>query len=484
MKFRVTIIVAAVACLLPCSTMAAQATARIPFRLSRRTLDASLDYGAGSLRGASRMRLVNISKRPARIVPLLLNRLMTVSGVTGTSGGPLQFRQAFKLFEDDSTLQVNAVEVSLPRTLAPGDSQDVVVSFGGHLVGYEETGSLYIHDKVDSAFTIIRQDAFAFPVVGVPSRRENREAGYEPFQFDARITVPKGFVVATGGHQLESTVTDSLVTWRYQTTEPSPFMNIAIAPYRVMQRGGTRVFFFGADSAGAVMVDIATAGALALFTELFGPLEREPSLSVIEIPVGWGSQASVVGGIDVDAEAFRDRAQLYQLYHELSHLWNVTDRDVPSPRWNEGLAMFLMWRAAEKLDSWSDWDARIDRAERSIKRDCAAPTSCATVPLADYGRHEMTGLSYSAGMAMFYALYKTLGAESFDRAYRAFFQQHRATGGTTADLIAAFHNENAASDRIFAEWYSSTVWYRRVNAGETVRAIVNSYPHRAPPPAN
>jgi hypothetical protein len=447
----------------------------VPFVLTGRALDVVVDYAGGSLAGTETLHLRNVTQAPAGQVPLLLNRLMSVSSVTDPAGATRAFRQDIVLFEDDPLLQVDAVEVHLPRPVAAGDSVSLVVRYGGHLVGYTETGSLYIQDRVDHDFTILRQDAYAFPALGVPSRRANRTMGYDAFDFSVRVTVPEGLVVATGGEAAEPTRRDSLVTWSYHTVTPAPFMAIEIAPYEVLSRPGLHVFYFPQDSTGAHMVDRAVAGAMARYTDWYGALAGDPQVTVIEIPEMWGSQASLAGGIIQTADAFRDRGQLYQLYHELSHLWNPNDLDRPSPRWNEGLAMFLQWRVAGELDGWTGWDARLDRAEQILKSRCAPPRPCGTVPFARYGQEELTDLSYTVGQVMFYALYRTLGPDAFDRAYRDYFGRYRDTGGTAADLIATFHRVDPASDQIFRDWYATTTWFDRLGAGESVRRIVEGY---------
>jgi hypothetical protein len=474
--FGTMAIAATVACVAFAETAVSQRVPEaMPFRVTERALDIRVDYERGSLSGTETLHLRNIGSRATRDVPLLLNRLMSVTRVSDAARAKVPFRQNVVLFEDDSTLQVDAVIATLAHPVQPGDSATLVVQYGGHLVGYTETGSLYIKDRVDSAFTIIRQDAFAFPVSGVPSRKVNRAAGYDPFAFAIRVTVPAGFVVAAGGKSLEPERHDSLVTWSYRSTAPTSALNITIARYRVIDRPGLHVFYFAEDSLGARMIDRAVAGAMAAYTEWYGPLDGASRLTVIEIPEGFGSQASLAGGIIQTADAFRDKNQLYQLYHELSHLWNVEDLDRPSPRWNEGLAMFLQWRMAARLDGWSAWDAALDRAERRLKSDCHAPTACNAVPFKAFGKEEMTGLSYSAGMIMFYALYKTLGAELFDSTYRTFFQKHRASGATSADMLAAFDAASPASDRVVDDWFLTTRWYARLTAGESVRHIVDEY---------
>ncbi len=456
----------------------APAAGRIPFVIAERALELRVDYGQGSLAGTETLTLRNISDRAAGTVPLLLNRLMRVSRATDAKGAALRFTQDVVLFEDDSALQVTAAAVTLARPVLPGDSTKLVIHYGGRLVGYAETGSLYIRDRIDSTFTILREDAYAFPGLGVPSRGVNRAMGFDRvFRFTARVTVPAGQVVATGGEALEPVRTDSLVTWTYRSAMPVTFLNIAIAPYRTLTRAGLRIFYFPEDSAGAGLVDRAVAGAMTQLAGWYGPMGQEGRLTVIEIPEGWGSQASLAAGIIETADAFRDRSQLYQLYHELSHLWNAPDRDRPSARWNEGLATFLQWRLAASLDGWSEWDAILDWVEQRLRGDCRRHPRCGSVPFADYGKAEQTDLSYSVGMTMFYALYQTLGAEGFDRAYRGFFQQHNGTGGSAADLMAAFHGVSPAADRILAEWYTTTGWYTRLQKGESLRQIAQGYPH-------
>ena len=450
----------------------------MPFVLTRMTLDLRVDYERGTVSGTVALTVRNVSREPVATVPLLLGRLFTVAGVARDAGPGLPFAQRVALFEDDSSRQVNALLVTPPTPVAPGDSLTLVVRYGGVLVGYTETGSLYIKDHVDPEFTILREDAYAFPVLGALSSDANRAAPREPFAFAARVTVPAGQVVAMGGERTGRTERDSLVTWSYRSAQPVPFLNIAIAPYQVSEGAGARIYSFPGDSAGARMVTGAVAGAAGLYTRWYGPLARTSQLVVMEIPDGFGSQASLAAGILQTAGAFRDRAQLGQLYHELSHLWNVRDGDRPSPRWNEGLAMFLQYRVAAELDGWSGWDALLDRMAQRIRRSCAPPARCDDTPLAAYGTAGLTDRSYSVGMLMFYALYQVLGADAFDRAYRGFFQRFRESGATSADLLAAFHAADPRSDAVLADWFTTTRWYARLGAGATIPQIVEGYRRR------
>jgi hypothetical protein len=462
-------------------TTSAQAAGQSPadeaYLLTRLALDLRVDYERGAIGGTATLQVRNVSGRAGGPIPLLLNRLMIVSRVVGAAGEAIPFEQRVVMFRDDSARQVNAIVLAPGRPILPGDSLSVTVHYGGILVGYTETGSLYVRDRVNCDFTILREDAYAFPVLGVPDWSVNRAAPREPFEYVTRVTVPAGLVVAMGGDPDPPTREDSLVTWSTHSAAPVPFLNIAIAPYRVLERGDARIFYFPADSDGAQLVQGAVAGAVQRYTRWYGPLGHEPRLVVMEIPEGFGSQASLTAGILQTADAFRNRAELRQLYHELSHLWNVPDLDRPSPRWNEGLASFLQWRMAAELDGWADWDARLAQTVQSLLRQCAAPVRCDSVPLVEYGRAGLTDRSYSVGLLLFYVLSRAMGAEAFDRSYRTFFQRYRDRGATSADLAAVFRAVSPRSDRIFADWLFTSRWHARLAAGEPLAQIVAAYQH-------
>jgi hypothetical protein len=129
---------------------------------------------------------------------------------------------------------------------------------------------------------------------------------------------------------------------------------------------------------------------------------------------------------------------------------------------------------AAALDGWSDWDARVNASAQSLIRRCAQ-MACDTVPFSDYGKTGRTDLSYSVGFLMFYALHGLLGDEAFDRAYRDYFQRNRERGATTVDLAKAFRDADPRSERVLSDWLSTTRWYSRLRAGETVAQMIETY---------
>jgi hypothetical protein len=118
------------------------------------TLDVTVDYENQSLRGRAGMTVENRGAQTGE-ASFLLGRLMHVAAVT-SAGKPLRFSQEVVIFDDEPMRQVLQLRVSLPKPLPPQGRTAVEIEYGGPLVGYAETGSLYVKDRIDPAFTILR----------------------------------------------------------------------------------------------------------------------------------------------------------------------------------------------------------------------------------------------------------------------------------------------------------------------------------------
>jgi hypothetical protein len=235
------------------------------------------------------------------------------------------------------------------------------------------------------------------------------------------------------------------------------------------------VFYFPADSAGATRLLGQARAALRMLTDWFGPLHGPLHLTITEIPDGWGSQASLVGGIIQTAAAFREPRRASELYHEITHLWNAPDLDQPPPRWNEGLATFLENLMSERLDGWTGRAARDSARIARTRQELASDSALRTVPLADYGRRHMTDNSYMVGALMFGALYELVGSDGFGKIVGGYYQKFPA-GGTTRDF-ATFGARNAVMDLtpFFDDWLFTTRWTERVKAAGSVKELAEGY---------
>lgn len=386
------------------------ANAQVVLAPTHYQLECQLDFDAEIVRGTSRIDLRNPSSDSVREASLLLYRLMRVKTVRDGRGRALPFRQAVVAFDDFQKLQVNHVMVDLSAPLAPGARTTIEVHFDGHLLGYTETGMLYVKDRIDRTFTILRPDAYAYPQPGYPSSAVNRSAPAWSFSYLARITVPRGLSVANGGRLDGSEPRGSATTFQFSSLRPSWRMDFAIAPYSALTAGPVRVFHLPGDEVGAAGVARAAEQALNVYARWFGPRRESVPVTIIEIPDGWGSQADVTTIIQ-SAAAFKDPERYREVYHELSHLWDVPSSDRPSPRLNEGLASFLEYLVTQELSGTPVVDRRANQLIAWLRTSVQDHQDWRTVPLVDYGRARLTDLSYSVGALYFDLVYRLVGPE-------------------------------------------------------------------------
>ncbi len=439
--------------------------APVAWQLSKITLDLELIYDKPILAGTATLSLENAGTSPVREVPLLLNRLMSVVSVKAGNAATLPVESSVEVFTDEPMRQVRRATVHLPHPVSPGASVVIEVAYRGPLVGYAETGWLYVKDHLDPAFTILREEALAFPRVAVLSSRVNDLAVRRPFAFEGRITVPDTEVVATGGTLVSRQARPGgRAVYEFRGAEV-PFLNITIAPYTVTTTDKATVYALPDDAQQAAAVQEAVRRALGLLEQWYGPLRDQPRIPIIEIPDGYGSQASLTAGIILESPAFRDRARLVTLYHELTHLWNAPDLDQPSPRWNEGLAMFLQYRLASELDGSTAGGAALDRARKRLCGEATPNSPLRRTPFVRFGADDLTDWSYPLGFLMFAALEKEIGRQALDASLRAYVQDRVRTGGTTRQLVETIEQGTSKNlQPFFDRWMFTTTWVDEVCA--------------------
>ena len=432
----------------------------VVFRPTRYDLEMKVDIPNKELIATARITLINAAGSPIRNGSFLLYRLMRVTDVRDGAGKRLGFTQPVVEFADHATLQVRQVNVTLASPLTPGQTAVIQIDYRGALLGYAETGMSYVRDRIDSTYTLLRMDAFAYPVPGVPSHGVNRRAGLPNYDYRARISVPRGFTVANGGQLIRTTSDSSWTTYEYRNFKPAWRMDFAVARFGVKQAGSVRVFHLPEDSAGGGRLFDLMRRTLDVYARWFGPLATTSQFSLIEIPDGWGSQADVTSILQ-SAAAFRNPKRQYELYHEISHLWNVSETDRPPVRWNEGLATFLEDVTTDSLENRITTDSSADRVAAWLSGRLKRDTSLAKVPMLDYGRRQMTDYSYSVGALMFYTLYRLMGHQAFTRLIAAGYQRYHTTQAGTDDFVRlAKELSPVPLDHVFRDWLFSTEWTR------------------------
>ena len=441
-------------------------------------LAVDLDLDQKRLHGTATIRLRNASDDPADHVPLLLYRLMHVEAVRDGNGQAMDFTQRVETFADWDKMQVNYVEIHPSKPLAPAAETTVVVDWSGYLFGYTESDMLYVRETIDPEYTLLRPDAYAFPWIGYPHSGVNRSAGLPNFDHRIQVTVPEPIVAASNGRLADVEREDGRVTYTFTSIRPSWRMDVAVAPFEIVEEGGVRVHYLPGDRDGAETILLGFTRAVGTFTEWFGPLPTFEGFNIIELPPDYGSQTDVTCILQT-ADAFRDTESLNQLYHEASHLWNVKLSDLPSPRWEEGLASFLEHLLVDLYGgdvTLGDVERVASRIRERLSDRFTANPRLAEIPMIDYGREEMTDLSYSVGMLMFAVLYHLVGPEEFNQVIGGFFRQHHVDGASTEQFVAHANEVTEVDlDPLFREWLFTTEYRRFVDSESTLAEISDSY---------
>lgn len=478
-RFRVAPLTAVWAVVLQLATAHARAApattpATTPWTETRYALRTDVDFTEARLVTRCALTVRNNSDQPARDVPLLLYRLLRVDSLRAL-GSHARWSQAVVAFEDEPRRQVNAIRVMLANAVAAHGTITLEIDFSGYLAGYVETGNLYVRDRIDPAYTILREDCLAYPVIGTLSRRAYHERSLPSFDYEAWISAPDTLVVANGGALLDRQANATRSTYHFRNIKPAWRMDFAIAPFVVLEDGPVRVYALRSDSVGGRRVRDAFQRSFDLFSRWFGPLPSMPGFAIIELPDGWGSQNDVTSILQT-AASFRDSTHLHETYHEVSHMWNVESADRPSPRIEEGLASYLEEVAADRLDGAARVPRLNARYAAWLRDQFAQHPEYASWPMRDYGSHGSTDLSYVVGYYMFECLHMLLGEQAFGSLIGGFRSAYAGRKAGVDDFVAYAKSHSPMNlDAFFNDWLYTTRWFRFVQAGTPVDTWVASY---------
>jgi aminopeptidase N len=423
------------------------------------TIDFFVDYDKEKISARCRFTVQNPTKKPIKHIPVLLYKEFHVSSLKDERGQNTPFTQKIIYFEDWDKLKVNYIEVSLENPLLPGDKTSLNITYEGGLSGYEETGMSYVKDHINRDFTFIREECKTYPIVSYPNLLSFREAIiHAQFDYLVKVTVPDSLVVANGGQLVDKTLKDGLATYTYRNIKPAWRIDIAISDYGLLEDkvNRFRIYHFKEDAKGAKIILDAMKKTINILTERLGTLKDKEnvSISVIEIPLRYGAQNDTTC-ITMPENAFKGDARVSGLYHEISHWWNVRPTDpYPCRMESEGFASFMEGWIDDKLENRkSSLKKRYEKISGNLKSRFQKDPKAKNVPIIDYGKESMTGLSYSKGSAVFILLYDLLGEKSFFNILGSFYSKYFQTGATTDDFTG-FINKNSKIDLslFFKEW--------------------------------
>jgi aminopeptidase N len=451
----------------------------LELKTTRYELDVKVDYKAEKVNGKCRLTVLNPTDKPISHIPLILYRLLKVTAITDEQGAAIPYQQNVLSFEDWEQLQVNYVEVRLPRPLESNQCKTITIQYEGFLFGYAKDGWRYVKDHIAKEFTFMRWDGFGYPVVGYPSDKVNRRSGLQSYDYTLSVTVPEDLIVANGGKLTDKSTVNGQTTYTYTNLKPAWRLDMPIAPYGILEDklNNLKIFHFLQDKDNAGMILEAMKKSLQLYTNWFGPADKFQGFAIIEIPEGYGSQTDVTSILQT-ADAFQKHDNLTALYHEIAHIWSVRDNDpLPDRFESEGLAMFLQYLVQERLDNKPDaLKNGYKRLSDSFRKQCERNPEYKDVPIIQYGNEDMTDLSYTKGMLFFYILYHVMGEKDFLDATGSFYQKYKKTGATSEEFLNHVKERSLQNlERLYQEWIYGVESSKLILDGIPVEELVSRY---------
>jgi len=410
-------------------------------------LDYKLDFDNNKLFGVATLHI----NGQEDTLNLLLYRLLKVTSVTDSLGNKIDFTQEIVSFEDFDKLQVNHIQIALPHQ----NKSLITLQYNGSVLGYAETGMKYVKDHISPDFTIIRMDAFSYPVLGRPSDEDLRaSASNNFFDYNIAITIPDSLNAVTLGKLIGVSKQGNQTRYVFQSIQPSWRMDVAIGKYATLKKDNFNIHYFKKDSIGALRVLRAVEQTSELYNCWFGKKDLG-NFTIIEIEDGYGSQTDKCGIIQT-ATAFKQSEYLEEVYHEVSHLWNVPHTDkAPCRLESEGLAMFLQFLVKEKIENKNNYlEERAQSTLKKVKKQIANSEEFSSTPIIAYGVKNITDYSYSKGMLFFYVLYHTVGEEEFFKAMKGYYLTFEKSGATTKEFAEYLKNYFSSNkvDKLVNDW--------------------------------
>jgi len=422
-------------------------------------LNIEIDYAKELVIGRCLMTIENNSDTVMNSIPLLLYRLFNVSSISDVFHKPLSFSQEVVPFIDWPEYIVKHIVVSLPEPLYSKQQYTLEIEYAGKLMGNQEA-QRYVHDHISKDFTMIREDCYAYPKIGVPIDREVRAAGFHPtFDYTIHVEVPKGMKVVNAGHLDSLRHTDDQSIYSFSNIKTAWRMDVCIADYSVIEDHDTNlnVFYFPEDSSGAERIAAEYRASINFYTGLYGRISALDQFTIIEVPSEYGGQADVSGAL-IQSMNFAADSDLTGFYHELSHHWDPYEIGELHMRWNEGLAEFHQYYLLQELGGKIDaLDKGFESSRGRFINSVQNNPQLNTIPFSKYGTEGDTDLSYLKGMMFFTVIYRSIGEDRFFEMMKSYYQKYYISGVTLDEFVAHLKAYgDPGMEQIIEDWIYGT----------------------------
>jgi Peptidase family M1 domain len=414
--------------LVAAASAAAQASHAFPFRATNYDVEVVLHPEDQTLSALVKVNFV--ATQVSRTLLVELHPDLRVNSVKTGDGQVLTFGR-----DNNSPLLLS---VSLPGTATPGKDVTLVFDYAGPVSSEDDSPTKGVRfASIDKTSAYLLLPARWFPLTDYPS---NRYTG------TFRIIVPDTFVVTGTGKAESPTSMPGLgkgpgqEAYVFHCDKPGPvgsFVAGALQLSPVAAQGYQfSIFTPPAQASTAPAYANSLAQILSYFSDTFGPMANQPSLTVAQMPDGSLPGFSAPGILFISARQWTTRANDRMLAQLAAGQW-WGDQVLPataSDAWvTDGLARYAEAMYAEQSDGVAGLNRALeDFSVGALMFEGVTPISQA----GQLGRYsdQYHSVVVDKGAMVFHMLRAELGDDAFTALLRDFYKQHAGKTATIEEL--------------------------------------------------
>lgn len=429
-------------------------------KISFYSLEFSVDVDNGSMYVEGSITVENNTQSKFNEFPILLYHDLKVISITDKYNSKISYDEKIELFDNNEKHKVNYILVKIDNALLPNEEITINIEYEGVLSGYTDV-MRYVKDSINTEFSILREDCFAYPCLAYPSWESFAGTINNTFEYNVKIIVPEGITAACGGILKNVEKIEDKRKFTYESLEPTWRFDISISEYDVIEDSemNLKIFSFPWDKAFAEnRVKKEIKRAYDYFLSSFGDYPSGNYFTVIEILEGYGSQAGD-NYINMEEHGFKEGSMLTHLYHEIGHGWNAKARsDVQRCRFfDEAFACYFEALAIREFLGEEEYQKKMESYRKKYIQNVERDRQCFDVPISEYYKHDLGYNSYTKGPWVLYCLHETVGEDNFFSIIREFLSSNKGKEVDFNDFqVIAEEVSGIDLNGFFKEWIYGT----------------------------
>jgi hypothetical protein len=306
--------------------------------------------------------------------------------------------------------------------------------------------------------TISKKGSFLLAGAGWYPRLAGSQATYR-----VKVSAPAGLIAVTAGRSLGHKTDHELTESTWEVDYPVEGLSLSVARYVVTEKSVGKVtaatYLLPQNQDLAQSYLGATAGYIALYSDLFGPYPFQ-KFAVVEnfFPTGFGFPSYTLMGGRVLRLPFIIHTSLG---HEIAHCWwgNGVTVDYAGGNWSEALTTYVADYLFKEMKSKQ---AALDYRRQWLRNYATLVRPDNDFPLDRFTHRYNTvskAVGYDKGAMVFHMIRRILGEEAFWNALRDVYRDRLFQKTSWSDLQQAFE---ARGHRSLTEFFDQ--WIHRKNA--------------------